>query len=541
MTPMKHFFSGALIIAILIQIPALQAQTAVRKDLPQRLAPLQKSQAQNSSGATTITVVIPASEAIILFPADPTARTKEKIRALLTDGKGTFMATLSSGGQSTLKTNTPNIRVRDLEPVLGPGEAKGKKSDLLLAGVPIVDKTIRFNPMTMDDGYVHTPLYIELVNLLHLIPTSKMPLRAEYAKLVYRFTDAKDQWTRITNPMNGSNVDAIPAGLHLINFNPVKYLKSIESDNSEVIAVARSRYNVLNLVNKAKHLLGNSENDSSPAVFSSSQVKTEKTKPFRVEIEWIKKFKTETEKSTPDQELENAKTLKDLLVKAYSAPLKFSGSALYRELNSVMDLQQLFRFMAVNRILENGDISDEFLWYVEKNAKTGQCRLGIMPQDGDDMFKGAHFFPTTPKQIGLIINSSGIARKLGLEFGYIMNYEDPLFRMVQEDAGLFYAYLAAFEQLAKELGETPALDNLLKGLSTKILPYANDPEVLTRGHADERKQDYSPTSFATGINTLRRQITTNTGRVLTNLRGTRGKPGDLERAKKASQEIDSKK
>jgi hypothetical protein len=424
-------------------------------------------------------------------------------------------------------------KVPDGEEIRTPGVPSGKNSVSALVGVPIIDKTLRLNPMTMDEGYISTLTYIELINHFKLLPSSRLPLFGEYAKVVYRFVDEKDQWAQAVSPTDGRPLETIVAGLHLANFHPLKYLKEIDSDEAKILCIARSRYNVLNKVERLKSMFGKPIDENRREVFSSSDVKTEKTAPFRVEIKWAKKTSAEKEAAKPDEETKNAALLKELLVKVYSAPVRLRGKELYDELKSSLDLPQLFRFMALNRILENGDISDEYFWYVEKKEKTGKVSLGIMPQDGDDMFKGAHFFPTSPKQIGLIINSSGLAKKLKLGFGYIMNYEDPLFRVTQDDPYLFYQYLLVFEQVAGEIANSPVLEKILGRISTKIEPFSRDPEVLARGKTDERGREYSPESFIENIGRLKLKIRENAAKSFARLHGSAKDRGDLDRAKGA--------
>jgi hypothetical protein len=535
--PTKTWFETCSVTAALgafLLCANLSAEAQPAPGFVKQIPLLLKTAHVTQPGKPSVTIVLKAADVAQLFPADPKSRGKAEFTAVLADGSRLFLATLAPGGQSSLKVDTPNLRISDMEEISPDGEFATGRGAPNLVGLPIIDKTLRLNPMTMDEGYINTLTYLELLNAFRLLPPSKVPLRGEYAKVTYRFVDDHDRWTRAKHPATGKPFEKIAAGLHLANFHPVKYLKRLDSDDVEILAVARSRYNAYNRLDRAKKFFGRAEAVPPEELFTSDDVKTEPVCPFRVEIKWAKKTKAEKDLKLADKELEHGKLMQALLIKAYAAPKKYSGADLVRELNAALDLPQLFRFMALNRLLENGDISDEFFWYAEKRKGADDARLGIMPQDGDDMFRGAHLAPTTPKQLGLILKGTGLAKKFGLGYGYIMNYEDPLFRAVHDDAALFYEYLQVFEKVAVEIVEGKVLPNIFAGIATRIEPFARDADVLDRGLTDARGEEYTPESFRTAIDSLQSRIRLNAEDALIKLRGVPGKPGDLEKARKAA-------
>lgn len=356
-----------------------------------------------SRGVEVVTIVLRAEDAPRLFPADPELRRKEPVKALVTDGRRAFLGSVSRGGQSSLKAQIPNLRLRDLEECAPPGDGTPLKTSPALAGLPILDGTLRLNPLTMDEGYINTLTYLGLANHFGLLPTPRTPLQARFAKVEYRFVDGKDQWTTIPDPAGGGQIPCLRAGLHLVTFHPVKFLKDCEVDGQPILAVARSRYNIQNLPERARRLLGRTDDDADPVLFRSIDVRSGSVTPFRVEIEWGRKTKAEKAQAEGGQEPASVGRLKETLIRVYAAPKRFRGEDLHRELARAMDLSQWFRFMALNRLLDNGDISDEFFWYLLPDPRGGEGRLGVMAQDGDDLFRGAHFFPTHPRQIGLLL------------------------------------------------------------------------------------------------------------------------------------------
>ena len=520
---------------VILQSTCIFAQTVSKNSFLNSLQFPQNDSRKSADGRTTVTIVMLASDVGRLFPADLKNRVVDGYKVLVTDGAEKFLGTLIPCGQSTLGINPPNLRIDDLEQIPSGANSRGTKQRPSLAGVPLIDKSIVINPMTMDDGYASTLAYMEFVNHFYLIPAGTEPQAGEFAKVVYRFVDPKDQWTEVINPADGKKINSVNAGLHLVSFNVVKLLRNAQSDGSEVLGIAKAGYNIQNLDDKFRKLLGKPYAEDLEKVFRSADVKNVQVAPFRVKFIWIEKTKAEKESTDPKLEHGNQALMKKLVLQVYSAPKKFKGKELYNNLVDAMDLHQMFRFMALNRLIENGDISDEYFWYVLKDGKTGKIRLGILPLDGDDMLKGVHMFLSTPKQIGVILKGSGIGKKLGMDPGYIINYEDPLFRIIREDPYLCCQYLEEFKNLAGEAVKPGVLDGILGKTISKIQPYSADHEVLDRGLTDERKREYTSTSFADANSNIKKRFIENAVKALAKLNGIGGKPGDLQKAKKGAE------
>ena len=510
------------------------AQAGAKSPFLNSLRISQKEARKNANGKATITIVMRAGDFGRLFPTNLKNRVIAGYKILISDGTRYFLGTLLPCGQSTLHVNPPNLRIDGLEAIPSEGNSMRADRQPSLARVPILDKSIVLNPMTMDEGYNSTMAYMEFVNHFSLIPSANEPQAAEFAKVVYRFVDAKDQWTDVIDPKNGKKITSITAGLHLVSFNLLKYLKGLGSNGKEVLAIAKSGYNIQNLEDKIRNLVGKSSTDDLEKTFRSSDVKDEPTTPFRVKFVWVKKSAGEKEAPDSKSEPANLTLMKKLVLQAYSAPKKFHGKELYDNLIDGVDIHQLFRFMALNRLIENGDISDEYFWYVLKDSRSGKARLGVLPLDGDDMLKGVHMFPSSPKQIGLIFKGSAIGKKLGLETGYVINYEDPLFRIIREDPFLYFKYLEEFKKLAENAKKPGILDEIMGKITSKLKPYSSDHEVLNRGLDDERGREYSTDSFAEANAKIKKRFLENAVHALEKLNGSAGKPGDLQKAKIAA-------
>ena len=419
-------------------------------------------------GENVVVIVVPQEDMNQLFLEDATKREKVESKVLIVDDKSVFKGKISPGGQSTLKAETPNLRVKKLENV---------KGDLnSIVGVENISGTTRINPLTMDEGYVATNFYQRTLNNFGLVPEG-FKLNAQYAKVVYVPVDESGKLLENKK---------VSAGLHLVNNHPVKFLSEAQSDRYAVEAVARSRYNIENVTEK----LGIKKVDPETETFSSLNSE-KKTTPHRVEMSWSADDAKKVE-------------LQKLITDVYAAPLNLTGEELFKELSKKMDVDQMFRFMALNHIMRNGDISDEYFWFTQKDKKTGQTMLRILPQDGDDLLKGTHMFPFHPQQIGLIARD-----KMKMSKDFIINLEDPLFRTIKNDPYLYEQYLTSYKKVAKEVSSSGFLDKEMKALGNELKSYSTDADVLLRGATDEVGKVYDHDSFAKRIETIQTALKEN--------------------------------
>ncbi|WPU63542.1 CotH kinase family protein [Peredibacter starrii] len=457
----KHLIVLSLALSFLV---SAQEEEEKKKRFPketrERAQELVKKYAR--PGENVVVIVVPQEDMGKLFLEDATKREKVESKVLIVDDKSVFKGKISPGGQSTLKAETPNLRVKKLENV------KGELNSIV--GVENISGTTRINPLTMDEGYVATNFYQRALNNFGLVPED-FKLSAQFAKVVYV-------------PIDESGVllenKKVSAGLHLVNNHPVKFLSEAQSDRYSVEAVGRSRYNVENVTEK----LGLKKVDPETETFSSLNSE-KKTSPHRVELSWSADDAKKVE-------------LQKLLTDVYAAPLNLSGEELFTELSKKMDVDQMFRFMSLNHIMRNGDISDEYFWFTQKDKKTGKTVLRIMPQDGDDLLKGTHMFPFNPQQIGLIGRD-----KMKISKDFIINLEDPLFRAIKNDPYLYNKYLTSYKKVAQEFSSSDFLDKEMKALGNELKSYSTDADVLLRGASDEVGKVYDQDSFAKRIETIK--------------------------------------
>jgi hypothetical protein len=424
-----------------------EAEKKAKKELQKKLKEIVKK--NKAAGQNVVVIAVPEKDMPSLFPDDPKKRVKFESKVVIADGESVFNGKIAPGGQSTLTASTPNLRVKKLKQKKGEVDA--------IVGVQNIDGTTRINPMTMDNTYMATNYYQQAVNEFQLLP-DQAKLHQQFAKVIYvpyneAFVPLEDK--------------ARQAGLHLVNHHPVKFLANAQTDTYSVEAVARSRYNVVNVQEKLKLVKPDPE-----TITFSSMTAEKKATPYRAELSW----------SSGDEATQQLKTM---LNELYAAPLNHKGPELYREMSRLMDTEQMFKFLALNQMLQNGDISDEYFWFTQKDKATGKVKLRLMPQDGDDLMKGSHVFPFNGKQTGLIVKD-----KLGISKDLIFNYEDPLFRTIKNDPYVYREYLKTYRKVADEFVKGNKMTNHLRSIKDQLTPYWSDQAVTGRGVTDEVGKAY---------------------------------------------------
>ncbi len=150
---------------------------------------------------------------------------------------------------------------------------------------------------------------------------------------------------------------------------------------------------------------------------------------------------------------------------------KLKGQQLYQELDSLLDLNAYFSWLAVNYLINNGDYTDELFYYVL--PETESVRFGIIPWDFDDIFA------SQPHE-GRAVRDEYLSTEM------IFSSEDPLDRAIAKDAYLYQRYL---EQANKVLDilTLDRLRSIFEGIQVELQPYFLDPEILRLSEKDVEK------------------------------------------------------
>ncbi len=145
----------------------------------------------------------------------------------------------------------------------------------------------------------------------------------------------------------------------------------------------------------------------------------------------------------------------------------YTGEELYQQLNSLINLDHYFTWMAFNHLFQNGDYADEvyFTW-----DKTRQ-QFDFIPWDFDDLLQlkphDAH---------------PGMVNK-----PFIFSTEDKLDAIIAQDSFLYRKYLETYYQFLDKF----SVDDLRQALETcfvRVQPYFDKPEVIAQSKYDQYGQ-----------------------------------------------------
>jgi hypothetical protein len=121
-------------------------------------------------------------------------------------------------------------------------------------------------------------------------------------------------------------------------------------------------------------------------------------------------------------------TFRQMFASLYTMNDSLHGHALSGALNSVLRLDDYYRWLAVNTLVQNGDYLDEVFFYITPSAEAGRFRAGVAGWDYEDIFKPPH---------------SGNAFVNSL----VYCSEEPFDSVIVLDSVLYASFCAAFENM----------------------------------------------------------------------------------------------
>ena len=142
------------------------------------------------------------------------------------------------------------------------------------------------------------------------------------------------------------------------------------------------------------------------------------------------------------------------------------GQQLYDSLNTVVDLDHYFKWLAFNYIIKNGDYTDELFLYL----KSDENRFDIIPWDYDDIFmRQPHDgFEERNKVLGHKLIFSGEA------------YLDIL---IDSDDFLYLEFLSRFTQVL-EILDPDCLKATFEKAYLELYPYYMDQDIIAQSEYD---------------------------------------------------------
>ncbi len=143
---------------------------------------------------------------------------------------------------------------------------------------------------------------------------------------------------------------------------------------------------------------------------------------------------------------------------------KYHGEQLYHQLNTLIDLDSYFVWLAFNHLFQNGDYSDELYFMWRKN------HFEIIPWDFDDLLR------REPHE-GLDKRNAILGEKL------IYSSEDALDVAIANDQFLYNKYLIQYKRLLEEL-KPEKVFAILNEVYQSVYPYFLQPEIIVQSQYD---------------------------------------------------------
>ncbi len=168
-----------------------------------------------------------------------------------------------------------------------------------------------------------------------------------------------------------------------------------------------------------------------------------------------------------------------------------NGEELYEAINQRIDLNQYFRKMGIDYLLQNGDYTDEIYLYamIEQDV----IRFKIIPWDYDDIFR------EYPHEVGRswgtgtlfgnrVYNShQDIFDEIGDKL--IFSIEDDLDYAIAMDSFLYARYESTLDNLVKSI-DVEDIEALFDQVENELAPFYNDWDVILQSQYDN-----NPTSL----------------------------------------------
>jgi spore coat protein H len=176
----------------------------------------------------------------------------------------------------------------------------------------------------------------------------------------------------------------------------------------------------------------------------------------------------------------------------YSSLTSLQGEALYNALNERLDLEQYFRKMGIDYLLQNGDYTDEVYLYALLHQD--KPRFSIIPWDYDDLFR------SYPHEVGL---TWGTGRLLGDrhyathqdildEIGdkMIFSIEDDLDYSIAIDPYLYARYESTLVAMLEKM-DLEDIDAIFEQVRSELIPFYYQEELVAQSRFDQLETSFS--------------------------------------------------
>jgi hypothetical protein len=156
-----------------------------------------------------------------------------------------------------------------------------------------------------------------------------------------------------------------------------------------------------------------------------------------------------------------------------------------------MDLEQYFRKMGIDYLLQNGDYTDEIYFY--SMIQDNKARFSIIPWDYDDLFQSYPHEVGHTWAIGRLFGDRYYASHQDVldEIGdkLIFSIEDDLDYSIAMDPYLYTKYESSLKAMIKKMDQED-IDVLFDQVQNELTPYYEREEVVAQSSFDERECTY---------------------------------------------------
>jgi len=175
----------------------------------------------------------------------------------------------------------------------------------------------------------------------------------------------------------------------------------------------------------------------------------------------------------------------------YSSLPVMQGEALYSSLSERMDLEQYFRKMGIDYLLQNGDYTDEVYFY--SLIHQDNPRFSIIPWDYDDLFK------SYPHEVGRTWGTGNLLGDRNYdthqdvldEIGdkMIFSIEDDLDYSIAMDPYLYERYESTIAGMIEKM-DLEDIDALFEQVKDELLPFYYKEDVVAQSQFDKDETSF---------------------------------------------------
>jgi spore coat protein H len=194
---------------------------------------------------------------------------------------------------------------------------------------------------------------------------------------------------------------------------------------------------------------------------------------------------------TPSSQFISKETYESTFLEIYSSLTLLQGEDLYNALNQKLNMEQYFRKIGIDYLLQNGDYTDEIYLYALINQN--EIRFNIIPWDYDDLFRN------DPHEVGIswgtghlfgdryYASHQDILDEIGQRM--IFSIEDDLDYTIAMDPFLYARFESTLTEMINRINPED-IDDLFAQVKGELTPFYNNSEVVAQSKFDKDETSY---------------------------------------------------